>query len=77
MTPSNSKIGRDVNHDAVLEVATRLQAEGLARVDIDAEGALVALRQAFALERQFGNDGERLCRACAALCRGLARTPPP
>lgn len=74
---SNTKIGRDVNHNAVLEVATRLQTEGLARLDIDADGALVALRQAFSLERQFGDDGERLCRACAALCRGLARAAAP
>ena len=43
----------------------------------DAEGAVVALRQAFEIERRFGQEGERLCRACAALCRGLARVAHP
>ena len=33
------------------------------------------MRQAFALERQYGYDGEQLCRASAALCRALARVP--
>ena len=37
--------------------------------------ALVALRQAFTLEKQYGEDGERLCKACAALCRALSRVP--
>ena len=77
MWASPSKVGHDVEHSAVLEVATRLQTEGLARLDIDIDGSLVALRQAFGLERQYGDDGERLCRACAALCRGLARASAP
>ena len=49
---SNSKVGRDVESSAVIEVASRLQTEGLARLEHDVESALVALRQAFALERQ-------------------------
>jgi hypothetical protein len=72
---SNSKVGANVQHEAVLEVATRLQTEGLARLDEDPDSALVALRQAFLLERQFGIDGECLCRTCAAVCRALSRIP--
>ena len=53
--------------------AARLQQEGLSRLNTDTESALVALKQAFALECQFySSDGERLCRSCAALCRGNA-----
>lgn len=72
-----SHVGGGVNSAAVLEVAARLLAEGLARLDADAASALGALRQAYALERQFGHDAERLCRACAAVCRGLARQASP
>ena len=65
---SNSKVGRFVESAAVLEVAARLLVEGLKKLDENYESALVALRQSFALERQFGDDAERLCRATAALC---------
>ena len=74
---SNSKVGRFVESAAVLEVAARLLVEGLKKLDDNYESALVALRQSYALERQFGDDAERLCRACAALCRGLARASSP
>ena len=58
--------------------AARLQQEGLSRLNTDTESALVALKQAFALECQFySSDGERLCRSCAALCRGLAHASAP
>ena len=33
------------------------------------------MRQAFALERQYGYDDEQLCRASAALCKALSRVP--
>lgn len=75
---TNTHVGRDVEHSAVLEVASRLLAEGLARLETSSpESVLVALRQAFVLERQFGGDSERLCRACAALCKALAKASHP
>ena len=76
---SNSKIGGGIESAAVLEVASRLLSEGLSRLDEGPEAALVALRQSFALERQFGDDanGERLCRACAGLSRALAKAAHP
>jgi hypothetical protein len=76
---SSGRVGPDVEADAVLQVASRLLSEGLARLETGPEAALVALRQAFQLERQFGGaeDGERLCRACAGLCRALAKLSSP
>ena len=71
----NSVVGREVEHTAVIEVASKLQCEGLARLDTDPESALVALRQAFALELKFGVIDDSLCRACSSLCRALARVP--
>ena len=63
----------------MLQVASRLLSEGLARLETGPDAALVALRQSFQLERQFGGteDGERLCRACAGLCRALAKVSHP
>jgi hypothetical protein len=37
LMPSNSTIGHDVEKSAVLQVATRLQQEGLARLDANPE----------------------------------------
>ena len=72
-----TSVGRFVTSSAVLEVASKLQTEGLARLSLDAEGAVTALRQAFELERRFGEDGVRLCEACTALNRGLTRVAHP
>ena len=76
---SSGRVGPDVEAEAVLQVASRLLSEGLARLETGPEAALVALRQSFQLERQFGGveDGERLCRACAGLCRALAKLSSP
>ena len=63
--------------EPLLEVAQRLLHEGLSRIDKDVESAIVALRQSFALEREYGDDGGRLCRACAGYCRALARASDP
>mmetsp|Transcript_19996 Transcript_19996/g.50867 ORF Transcript_19996/g.50867 Transcript_19996/m.50867 type:complete len:286 (-) Transcript_19996:396-1253(-) len=75
MWPNNSVVGREVGASAVLEVAERLQTEALTKLEVDPESALVGLRQAFALQLQYGTESERLCKACAALCRALARLP--
>ena len=75
LSPGNSTVGREIEHKAVLEVAERLQVEGLARLDNDAASALVALRESFALQRQYGDDADQLCRSCSALCRALTRVP--
>jgi len=74
---SPSKVGKEVASADVLAVAAKLQAEGLARLDSNPASAHVALAQAFALELQYGVDGERLCRACASLCRALSRMAAP
>jgi hypothetical protein len=75
LSVANSTVGAEVERGAVLDVAARLLSEGLGRLDVSADSALIALRQALTLERQFGDDDERLCRACAAVCRALARVP--
>ena len=75
MLVANSKVGAEVAPAAVIEVAERLQLEGLSRLEVDPEAALVVLRQAFLLERQFGNDNARLCAACSSLCRALLHVP--
>ena len=76
---SSGRVGPNVEAEAVLQVASRLLSEGLARLETGPDAALVALRQSFQLERQFGGteDGERLCRACAGLCRALAKVSHP
>ena len=62
---TRSHVGAQVDSAAVREVAGRLLEEGRSRLDTAPESALVALRQAFSLEQQFGVDGERLHRtAC-------------
>ena len=42
----------------MLEVSQRLLHEGSARIDSDVDSALVALRQSFTIECQYGNDAD-------------------
>ena len=69
------KVGREVGAAAVLEVSSKLLHEGMARIEVDLDSALVGLRHSFELECQYSNDedGGRLCRACSGFCRALAR----
>lgn len=63
------KVGADINSEALLEVAARLREEGLKKLEADASSALIALRQAFQIQQQYGSHAGDLCAACAALCR--------
>lgn len=57
------------------EIALRLGREALSKLESDPLQATVGLRQALELERRFGTDGERLCKAASMLCRALAKVP--
>ena len=70
-------MGAGIEAEAVREVAGRLLEEGRSRLETAPESALVALRQAFSLEQQFGVDGERLCCVCASVCHALSRIAQP
>ena len=70
-------VGAGIEAEAVREVAGRLLEEGRSRLETAPESALVALRQAFSLEQQFGVDGERLCCVCASVCHALSRIAQP
>ena len=74
MAATRSHVGAHVDSAAVREVAGRLLEEGRSRLDSAPESALVALRQAFSLEQQFGVDGERLHRTVLThtACRSRA-----
>ena len=76
-TATRSHVGAHVDSAAVREVSGRLLEEGRSRLDSAPESALVALRQAFSLEQQFGVDGERLCCVCASICHALSRMAHP
>ena len=76
-TATRSHVGAHVDSAAVREVSGRLLEEGRSRLDSAPESALVALRQAFSLEQQFGVDGERLCCVCASICHALSRLAHP
>ncbi len=52
-------------------MAARLLAEGVARLQERPESALVALKQAFVIERQIGEDAARLCAACLGTVQAL------
>jgi len=76
-TNASPKIGAGVGADTLLQVASRLREEGLKKLDDDATSALIALRQAFQIQQQFGSHAGDLCAACAAVCRAQRKLSAP
>jgi hypothetical protein len=71
------KIGAEVGADTLLQVAARLREEGLKKLEEDPASALIAVRQAFQIQQQYGSHAGDLCAACAAVCRAQRRLAAP
>ena len=70
-------VGAEGGADTRLRVASRLREEGLKKLEDDPASALIAVRQAFQIQQQYGSHAGDLCAACAAVCRVQRRLSAP